>query len=111
MFLRDVTTSLSGCMQWELPFFFDYGCSPNPSGYVKFNLFVFDKFKNKNDDRKVAIAGSPMLVDVPTNAAGLSFAGAVPNTEGTVGQYPAPLEGGINNPNNLTAKHPHNKTN
>ncbi|MAS57697.1 MAG: hypothetical protein CMA37_03725 [Euryarchaeota archaeon] len=103
MFLRDVTTSLSGCVQWELPFFFDYGCTPNPSGYVKFNLFVFDKFKNKNDDRKVAIAGSPMLVDVPTNAAGLSFAGAVPNTEGTVGQYPAPLEGGINNPNNLTA--------
>ena len=103
MFLRDVTTSLSGCMQWELPFFFNYGCSPNPSGYVKFNLFVFDKFKNKNDDRKIAIAGSPMLVDVPTNAAGLSFAGAVPNTEGTVGQYPEVLEGGINNPNNLTA--------
>ena len=44
-----------------------------------------------------------MLVDVPTNAAGLSFAGAVPNTEGTVGQYPEVLEGGINNPNNLTA--------
>ena len=103
LFLRDVTTSLSGCMQWELPFFFNYGCTPNPSGYVKFNLFVFDKFKNKNDDRKVAIAGSPMLVDVPTNAAGLSFAGAVPNTEGTVGQYPDVLEGGINNPNNLTA--------
>jgi hypothetical protein len=103
LFLRDVTTSLSGCMQWELPFFFDYGCTPNPSGYVKFNLFVFDKFKNKNDDRKVAIAGSPMLVDVPTNAAGLSFAGAVPNTEGTVGQYPDVLDGGIKNPNNLTA--------
>ena len=40
LFLRDVTTSLSGCMQWELPFFFNYGCTPNPSGYVKFNLFV-----------------------------------------------------------------------
>lgn len=102
--LLDINASASGCVRWSQLVAFNFGGGCTPSGLVNFKLYVFDNSHHRNPDRRMATRGNPVIVGIPTNSAGVSFAGNMPNTEGAApGSYPTVQDGGDTNPDNITA--------
>ena len=94
---------MSGCVNWAVPIGFNLHRDCTPSGVVNFQLFLYDTSKQvRNNKRTIATRGPAKFSTQPVTAGGVAYAGAIP-LNSTPGDYPAPKEGGENNPDNLVA--------
>jgi len=106
--LAAIKTSQSGCVTFT-PFLYAFMALPsqvsgqlcvkemNPQ--IKLYLQTAEKRDNR---RKIAQRGSPIIVDVPATAAGTKY--SMRNSDASEpGVLPPPVQGGVDNPENSTA--------
>jgi hypothetical protein len=115
--VKEIQTSLSGCLSWSLPFDFVFGdanaTTPTSQGAAggvgctvtdtaTFEYRVYDSLSAKRDKRKLVMAGSPSFTFIPSHPWGTQFAGNRPN-DGIIGSYASLEMGGEDNPQNLVS--------
>lgn len=94
--LYSIQNSLSGCITFRTSYTV-LNCERQPQIKI-----TFQKRSSKDDSRKVALKGSPLIVDVGRRATGAEYSiGGTDNSPPAV--YQKLEEGGINNPKNTVA--------